>query len=86
MITLYRYVGFVARSMVTEYTRCYVLLCGRWSFLLVARYAYLATNRRWAEYINKLRRRTDVRKLEIIVSIVSHCIKKYDTVYGDYCV
>ena len=23
-----------------------ILLCGRWSFLLVARYAYLATNRR----------------------------------------
>ena len=38
---LYRHVGFVA-SMVAKY----VLLCGRWSFLLVARYGtYLATNR-----------------------------------------
>ena len=39
IITCTRHVGFVWQAWSLN-TRCYVLLCGRWSFLLAARYAY----------------------------------------------
>ena len=47
-------------------TRCYVLLCVRWSFLLVAR------------YVGAIGTRTSVRTLEVIVfNGVKHLFKNF---------